>query len=322
MIGTILVSIRCLALDVLLFHPNGETVNRESKSSVFLQLKNTLSKLYPIEESSFAIEPTDSYPFAPRFCWKFYRPDVEGSKRFGEAIRSYRGRVRWVLGPGIKELSCIVATNDEPGSDSQRIVGYPPVAATPSGSLSDSGNLAMVNEQFVELAIADLPDFIEHLERSLHLEAVGPKSFDASMIAPLQPPPLGLVPPDFVERGMHVTWIIVQADKHQKTGGMTERRMLHFGITDAEWSTICSEALGESKDEMSQGRGADFPLLSRIKGYDSVLFEGSELYALRQECLKARARTSDPLAIRGLDKLLLMVNWARSLGGNLYMAGP
>ena len=64
----------------------------------------------------------------------------------------------------------------------------------------------------------------------------------------------------------------------------------------------------------------DYPMLSRICGYlcDAV-FELEEVEQLRQECLRVKATTSNPLALRGIKKLLRVCDEAQKLGLNIYL---
>jgi len=88
------------------------------------QLKTTLSKLYPIEHWAASSTPDLRNPFAPRFCWKFFRPHPDDLARFGEVIRSYRGAVNWAFGaPEGNTAFCLVAA--KPGRD--QFAGYSPI---------------------------------------------------------------------------------------------------------------------------------------------------------------------------------------------------
>ncbi len=64
----------------------------------------------------------------------------------------------------------------------------------------------------------------------------------------------------------------------------------------------------------------EYPMLSRICGihYDAI-FETDEIEQLCQECLRLKAQTSNEIASRGLDKLLLICQWAKQLNLNIYL---
>jgi hypothetical protein len=114
--------------------------------------------------------------------------------------------------------------------------------------------------------------------------------------------------------------------------------MLRFGVTHPEWQTILAEVLnaGERKagnlPKIPPGQTGTaypaelkakisaYPMLSRIRGYlYDVIFETGEVRVLRQECQHAMARTSSPIALRGLEKLSRICAEAISLGLGICM---
>jgi hypothetical protein len=293
--------------------PQVEKVDAISVSS---QLKTTLSKLYPIERWTMSTKADAGYPFAPRFCWEFFRADSETLDRLSKAIRNYSGVVGWVFGPPLTNNgTCLVAAKR--GVD--EFVGYPPLNRAmeqPSGP----------TEEFIDQALSDIPNLCSHLERYLGLEQLPAKSFDPGLIAPPDPPSLDSVSIDFVERGMHVAWIVYGGSVENREGGgpsSSDRRMLHFSVTTKEWREIEAEILqGIPANRAARSASNSFPLLSRIEESESVYFRGTEVAALRQECLRARATALTPLAIRGLDKLILLCNWAKHGAGDLLLRAP
>jgi hypothetical protein len=280
------------------------------------QLKTTLSKLYPIEHWAASATPDLRNPFAPRFCWKFFRPDPDMLVRLGEVIRSYRGAVNWAFAaPEGNTPLCLVAA--KPGSG--QYAGYPPLNPL-GGPLTKMEVEPMATQDLIARALADIPNLCSHLERHLKLEDMPAKSFDPGLLAPPTAPSLETAPIDFVERGMHVAWIV----RPDTTAGPGARRMLHFSVTDDEWRRIRAEMLNISSGLSATPRTESevFPLLSRIEEFESVYFRRSEVGSLRDECLRARASTSDSLAIRGLDKLVLICNWAERVNGEILLSGP
>jgi hypothetical protein len=277
----------------------------------FSQLRTTLSKLYPIEHwtVSTAVDPTQ--PYAPRFCWDFFRADPETLSRLGEALRNYEGSVSWVFWPSHSaNATCLVAVQRGAG----QFTAYPPINTLEDFSLMESPPLA--TEEFVDKAVAGLLGLCTHLERYLGLERSVSKSFDSRLVAPTDPPMESALP-DFVERGTHVAWIVyagAEGGTGDKATGPNNRRRLHFGVNANEWRSIYTEVLDKAS--------ASFPLLAGIQDGDSIYFRGPKVQALRQECLRARASTSTPLTIRGLDKLILLCNWVQQLGGDLFLAEP
>jgi hypothetical protein len=280
-------------------------------NSVFSQLKTTLSKLYPIEHWTMSTKAEASYPFAPRFCWTFFRPDPEALDRISEAIQQYRGDIGWVFGPSSPNATtCLVATKR--GSD--QFVGYAPISRGLKEALEPS-------EEFIAQALSDIPSLCSHVEQYLRLDHLAPKSFDPRIVAPPDPPSADMVPPDFVEGGMHVAWIIYGDPREDEEDGPKQRRMLHFSITEKEWREIRADTL-KNVSSTNEATPPLFPLLSRIEETESAYFRKAEVRALRGECLRARALTSEPLEIRGLDKLILLCNWAQHGAGDLLLRAP
>jgi hypothetical protein len=283
--------------------------------SVFSQLKTTLSKLYPIEHWAISSKADAAYPFAPRFCWVYFRPDPETLGRLGEAIRDYKSSVSWVIGPPLNNATCLVAAKQGLG----QFVGYPSIDRPAERQPLPTG-------EFVDQALADVPNLCAHLEQYLRLEHLAAKSFDSGLISPPDPPSADVAPFDFVERGMHVAWIVYtgRIEGREREGTSSgDRHMLHFSVTTKEWRQIEAELFdGATTAGVARSRNGAFPLLAKIQESESVYFRGAEVATLRQECLRARASTSKPLAIRGLDKLILLCNWAQHGAGDILLRAP
>lgn len=65
----------------------------------------------------------------------------------------------------------------------------------------------------------------------------------------------------------------------------------------------------------------DYPMLGRIwDTYADVIYTPPEPAQLRDECLRVKARTSDVIAVRGLDKLILACDEALRDGVGVYLA--
>lgn len=295
--------------------PLGPAQMEEAHSlSVFSQLKTSLSKLYPIEHWATSLKTDAAYPFAPRFCWEFYRADPETLGRLGEAIRDYKGNVSWVVGPPLNNATCLVAVNRGLG----QFVGYPSIDRA-------AEQQPLPTREFVDQALADVSKLSAHLERYLRLEHLAAKSFDPGLIAPPDPPSADAVPSDFVEQGMHVAWVVYtgRLEGAREGPSPSDRRMLHFSVTTKEWRQIEAELFDETTTTgVARSRSGEFPLVAKIQESESTYFRAGEIAALRQECLRARASTSNPLAIRGLDKLLLLCNWAQHGAGDILLRAP
>jgi hypothetical protein len=140
---------------------------------------------------------------------------------------------------------------------------------------------------------------------------------------------------DYNDPGMHVTWLVNDTDAFPINPGPTSERdrNLHFGVNYREWFALYFDVLGVGvKDLLTNGASEvsriaefdeeipDYPMLSRINGmlYDAV-FESTEVDALRTECLRVQSQTTNQLALRGIEKLLRICDWALHLDLSIYL---
>jgi hypothetical protein len=144
---------------------------------------------------------------------------------------------------------------------------------------------------------------------------------------------------DFNDPGMHVTWLVRDTEAFFLNPGPTSERdrMLHFGLKYREWLALYFDVLGVGRkwtppvtetasladnviiSEFDEDI-TDYPLLSRINGmlYDAV-FETDELEGLRQECLRVKSFAANGLALKGLDKLIQICQWAQQLNLSIFL---
>ena len=144
---------------------------------------------------------------------------------------------------------------------------------------------------------------------------------------------------DFHDPDMHVTWLVKDTDAFFLNPGPTSERdrVLHFGLKYREWLALYFDVLGVGSkwtppvtqttslaenviiSEFTEDIPA-YPLLSRINGkyYDAV-FETDEVEGLRAECLRVKSITTNPLAVRGLDKLIHICGWAQRLNLSILL---
>lgn len=127
--------------------------------------------------------------------------------------------------------------------------------------------------------------------------------------------------------------------KHRPTGDWdeaTDRRLLLF-FEGAEWSALFRDALhakdrdpfvhGEAIDKWRERQRVrfqesipDYPMLGRIwDTYIDVSYQPEEITHLRDECLRVKASTSNPVALRGLDKLIAACDGALKGGLGLSL---
>jgi hypothetical protein len=298
----------------------GQVEQNVNATSTFSQLKTTLSRLYPIEYWTVSITADTLHPFVPRFCWEFFRADPEVLGRLGHAIREYKSRVNWALGPPSGSAFCLIAMRQQ-----AQFVGYPPIGqSTDLIATQEAGQQFAPSAEFVDRALADVPFLCSYLEKKLGLKGLPEKSFDPRLLAPSDPPTPDATP-DFYEPGMHVARIVFGSST-TKGPESTDKYLLHFSIREAEWREIHREILDSGslyRDLTRPGtESVFFPLLSRIEETESAYFKREEVEGLRQECLRARVVASDARVIRGLDKLILICNWAHGLNGDISLQAP
>lgn len=136
-------------------------------------------------------------------------------------------------------------------------------------------------------------------------------------------------------RIMHVTWLVSNPEAFFRDPGPTSRAdRIVQGLTYEEWFELFFVVLGVGAEEIAHlknsGRDArileyddeisDYPMLSRIHGvyWDSV-FNAGEVQTLEDECRRLLKSSSNPLASKGLEKLLEICAEARNLGLSIYM---
>ncbi len=228
--------------------------------------------------------------------------------RLDRALHNYKGRVSWMRGLSSESTPiCLVAVR---GDSSREVTGYPLLDASQICSLLaglGGKQVPLSSEEFINQAVDDVPNLTAYLEQSLELKDVPTKELKPAAEYPPSPDD---EPIDFVEPGMHVVWII-QKDAQ---GESTERRFLHFDVTENEWRGIRTTFLGLTSTSTDTSQ---FPLLSKIDPHDGAYFKRADVSLLRREILLVRSATRDTLTINGLDKLILICNWADHMSGDI-----
>ncbi|MGA8144058.1 MAG: hypothetical protein WB987_09245 [Candidatus Acidiferrales bacterium] len=292
--------------------PNDATPLRLPES-----LYKTLNKVFIIEFHSEVLDADEQSPFVPRLCWKAFRPDVSDVMRKKQAFDSYRGVVRWFMYAAPGGLTCLTARNLAQGAPLW--VGYAPTDGYAAELLDKNRteNFHPPTKAFIEKALLDIPNLCSYLVRTLGLENATPKRFDHDF---RQPPSKSEVV-DFLEPGyIHNVWVardpdLFAAGRHEES---STAKLLHFSLTSDELTAINGLVLRYSKTD-----ARDYSLLSRVLQVGSGFsFQQSEIEALRAECLRARIDTTQMDAIRGLDKVILICNWASKFGWGLYFHAP
>jgi hypothetical protein len=145
---------------------------------------------------------------------------------------------------------------------------------------------------------------------------------------------------DFHDPGMLHTWLVEDAKAFFcNPGAASERdRHLNFGLNYQEWLALYFDVLGVDRsgfdkyvaENPSEAQThfiggfdeeiPDYPMLSRMDDIlHDAIFEGDEVEQLRRECLRVKSGTSNVLALRGLEKLIHICDWARSLNLNIFL---
>ncbi len=145
---------------------------------------------------------------------------------------------------------------------------------------------------------------------------------------------------DFHDPGMLHTWLVEDAKAFfYNPGAASERdRHLNFGLNHKEWLALYFDVLGLNRSGFDKLVGEhpseaqnnfisgfdeeipDYPMLSRIDNIlHDAIFEGDEVEQLRQECLRVKSGTTNVSALRGLEKLIHICDWVRSLNLNIFL---
>lgn len=145
---------------------------------------------------------------------------------------------------------------------------------------------------------------------------------------------------DFHDPGFLHTWLVENAKAFFYNPGAASKRDRHlnFGLHYQEWLALYFDVLRldksgfdrwatEHPEEAKNSYIGEFnqeipgyPMLSRIHAIlDDAVFEGDEVKQLRQECSLVKSNTSNAVALSGLDKLILICDWAQKLNLNIYL---
>jgi hypothetical protein len=148
-------------------------------------------------------------------------------------------------------------------------------------------------------------------------------------------------PENVWEPSMHSIWLVSDTRAFGTKGETCEQdHSVGWSLTYQEWLAIYFDALGLDKSGYEKWAAkkvvlgqhnvvsiltefdeeiTGFPMLSRIRGpFHDAVFELNELDALRNECLQVQSSTSNALALRGLEKLLLICDRAQKLRLSIY----
>lgn len=99
---------------------------------------------------------------------------------------------------------------------------------------------------------------------------------------------------------------------------------LYFeGIGVPRWESIKAESVARQEEiyrELHQQRMSEFPLIGRVSDTDQrVEFAPSEIPQLLEECARVLEGTTDPKAIRAVQKFSIAATKAAERGGGLLL---
>lgn len=270
-------------------------------SSASQQLRTIISKLHPISRLEAATTADNTRPFAPRFCGSFYRPSPSVFYELLHAVSSYSGATRWqVFGSPVS--FCITAF-DYPGG-----TPYPP-----NIDLEHPESVPPATPDAVHKALLDVPNLCAHMEAVLSLNREQ-RTLQHGQTESSLPAMAESDLADFVEPGMHVTWLVAHPTEFDVTQPRSPSdRLLHFALTQEEWNAYWSE-IRERPALLNS-----IHLMTRIAEFYDVQFEAEEVGTLFDEVNQVRSEIRNAMALSGMDKLALICKWAKRVHLGIYL---
>lgn len=264
------------------------------------RLKAVLSKIAPLEQWNFSW----SSDGAPRVCWKFFRPDPVQYADLIQIVKGFHGKANWDLVDG----RCLEPSTGNTARAPFDFNQLPTPQLTHHISINRSD------------ALSDLPNLADEIETRLNLARAEHLGFSEFLLTreglrqsrgPFQ---------DFEDGGQRVAYLIVEPTASEVLEPKKTDIMLHFEPMGDEMTAIFvdiagidvtqknSRALTEQEAENIEKR---FPILWKLSEYyeDSYL-SPQEAVVLSGECTALEKIIFAPKALRGLDKLSRIANWA------------
>jgi hypothetical protein len=262
-------------------------------------LKIALSKIAPLEQwdSSWA-------SFGPNVCWRHFRPKPQQLSKLWHVIRKFEGHAQWHFVDNCLRAGVGVAMVP-------LLSGLPtlPLLAAPGRPRISE---AQADEDSAALAI--------EIEKQLDLSDVAPMPFSDSLLTkeglrkshgPFE---------DFVDKGQRNVYLVVHPEESEVFAATKADIMLHFEPMDHEITAIFGDIVGANliqrdfhsmtEEEAAKIRDS-FPFFWRASDYHmGSYFNSEEARILQQECLALEQVISTPKALRGIDKLMRIANWA------------
>lgn len=143
---------------------------------------------------------------------------------------------------------------------------------------------------------------------------------------------------DFVDPGMHGVFLVKDVAKFAKNLELEEDEVaLSFGLKYNEWLSILIEAFEvdrnfdeENKKNLREKKIiltlneelSGFSYFSRIKSFiHDVTFDCKEVSFLKAECNKLQNLTVSQNSFRGIEKMIMICDWATTTSKSIYFLG-
>lgn len=291
-------------------------------------LPHVVSKIAPLERWSVASSVSDlrredfssDYQYEqakadslfPRFCFSLFRPKPQQMASLISAMRAYKGDVNWAM-----EDDCIFAI------PAMADFNAPPVATDEQEKFHAMlDKVAHPDAEFVKQAMRDAPRLAAFLEARLNLAGKPSLDFDPQW---LTREGLASSRGQFDDYWEPRSWTVFLASKPRQYAEKSEPtaardRPLAIGIALHQVDALFDEL--SPGWESFQGEGPvipAYPLLSQFSDMTAnLVFERDEVGALLDECLQAQTSVKNPFALRGLDNLIRIAQWAHKLKAGIY----
>lgn len=255
-----------------------------------------LSKIAPLEQWNASWSDR-----GPRICWKLFRPNPQQAASLMQIITSFHGHSQWYL-----VGDCLEAAR------AGIFVLAPPLEA----GLASTPPATGISEAD---AVSDLAALANEIEKRLDLVSAQPMSFSTALLTkeglqksrgPFE---------DFEDGGVRIAYLITDPGSKVFEAKETDIR-LHFEPTDDEMTAIFGDIVGvdltqrqgkaltESEvEKISRG----FPVLWKLSDYEGGAYlSPQEVSILLKECAALDTVVVSSKALRGLDKIYRIANWA------------
>lgn len=270
-------------------------------------LRIALSKIAPLEQWDVS-----QSKLRPKICWRLFRPNPKKLEALWPIINGFEGHTRWHLVD-----NCLA-----PGIGLVALPGTTPPFGAPSAGIQ-------VSEAD---ASSDLAELASEIEKRLDLLDNKPMSFSKHLLTREGFRKSHGTFEDFVDGGQRLVYLIVDPSRSEVFGPTKADIMLHFEPMDHETTAIFGDILGidltqrdghtmteAEADKLMQA----FPLFWNVSDYyEGGYLNPEEAGRLCQECFTIDQIVSSPRALRGVDKLMRIANWASQKHYGIFFDPP